>query len=78
MIMNERRPRAAAVDEDFSLSSLRLFRCSDCRADELFERPPSGEALAAYSEWACTACGAAYFDGIDVVIELSAQTRGVA
>ena len=76
--MNERRPRSATVAEDFSLSSLRLFWCSDCRADELFERPPSGEAAAAYSEWACTGCGAAYFDGIDVVVEITAQTRGVA
>ena len=74
--MNERRPRSAAVAEDFSLSSLRLFWCSDCRADELFERPPSGEE--AYTEWACTGCGAAYFDGIDVVVEISAQKRGVA
>jgi hypothetical protein len=76
--MNERQPRSAAADEDFSLSSLRLFWCSDCRADELFERPPSGEAAVAYSEWACTSCGAAYFDGIDVVLEISVQKRGVA
>ncbi len=76
--MNERRPESAAVGEDFSLSSLRLFWCSDCRADALFERPPSPETAAAYSEWACTLCGAAYFDGIDVVLEISVQGRGVA
>jgi len=47
---------AAGLDE---------YWCSDCQAVALFERLIDASA----SEWACTLCGAAYFDAIDLVIE---------
>jgi hypothetical protein len=47
---------AAGLDE---------YWCSDCQAMALFERLTDASA----SEWACTLCGAAYFDAIDLVIE---------
>ena len=40
------------------------FWCSDCLTLALFERIV--DAVAG-SEWGCTACGAAYFDAIDLV-----------
>ncbi|HVQ87069.1 MAG TPA: hypothetical protein VMT88_02705 [Actinomycetes bacterium] len=78
--MNERLARQEATVEDFSLASLRLSWCSDCRADQLFERllVDEADARASAQEWACTVCGAAYFDGIDVVLEPPRRTRGVA
>ena len=42
------------------------FWCSDCVELALFERVSDAGAG---SEWACTACGAAYFDAIDVVAD---------
>jgi len=75
--------KQAPVADDFALLSLRLLWCSDCRGDQLFERPPAEAAEAradgaAHGEWACTDCGAAYFDGIDVGIAHPEATRGVA
>jgi hypothetical protein len=47
-------------------TGLEQFWCSDCLSIALFERIV--DAVAG-SEWACTACGAAYFDAIDLVVE---------
>jgi hypothetical protein len=73
----------AVTRDDFALLSLRLVWCSDCRSDQLFERPPADAADAhalavAGREWACTDCGAAYFDAIDIVIALDDAKLGVA
>ena len=64
--------------DDFALLSLRVLWCSDCRSDQLFERPPAGAEVESADdpsgqarmdgEWACTDCGAAYFDAIDLAI----------
>jgi hypothetical protein len=51
------------------------FWCSDCLAASLFERLHDDVAS---SEWACTACGAAYFDAIDLVVDPILATAGVA
>ena len=49
------------------------FWCSDCLTLALFERVLEPGGAAATSEWACTSCGAAYFDGIGLGIgELAA------
>jgi len=71
------------VPDDFAFLSLRLLWCSDCHGDQLFERPPAEGAHAPamgdpHGEWACTDCGAAYFDGIDVVTAHDDAKRGVA
>ena len=50
------------------------FWCSDCRARALFERLVHA---AAGSEWACTVCGAAYLDAIDLVVDPVDATRSV-
>jgi hypothetical protein len=50
------------------LESLRLSWCSDCRDDRLFETVAEGAVGVTALDWACTACGAAYLDGIDVVL----------
>jgi hypothetical protein len=42
------------------------FWCSDCLTMALFERIVDAVAGA---EWGCTACGAAYFDAIDLVAD---------
>ncbi len=42
------------------------FWCSDCVGLALFERVSDAGAG---SEWACTSCGAAYFDAIDLVAD---------
>jgi len=42
------------------------FWCSDCLGMALFERVSDAGAG---SEWACTSCGAAYFDAIDLVAD---------
>jgi hypothetical protein len=73
----------AVTGDDFALLSLRLLWCSDCHTDQLFERPPAEAADArevglAVREWACTDCGAAYFDAIDIVIALDDAKLGVA
>ena len=65
-----------AKNHDFTLSSLHLYWCSDCRADQLFETPPPHSDGA--SELACTNCGAAYFDAIDVVVDEARLTRVTA
>lgn len=53
---------------DFSLFALRLFWCSDCQTDALFESTPAVNVDSA-PDWACTACGAAYFDALDTIAE---------
>ena len=76
MITSHQAAQRAADDataDDFALLSLRLLWCSDCRSDQLFERPPTVE-----SEWACTDCGAAYVDAIDLEIAVGGGNRGVA
>ena len=45
------------------------FWCSDCLSRALFEHI---DGAVAGSEWACTGCGAAYFDAIDLVVEPTA------
>ena len=57
------------------LAELDEFWCSDCLSLALFERIV--DAVAG-SEWACTACGAAYLDAIDLVVEPARGARGVA
>lgn len=60
-------PRATGVDE---------FWCSDCIARSLFERVADA---AVGEEWACTACGAAYFDAVELVVEPNrARMRGAS
>ena len=76
MIMNEVSP--TLVTADFTLSALRLSWCSDCHEDSLFERPPADVDDLDSGEWACTACGAAYLDGIDLFEEVKTITRVVA
>jgi hypothetical protein len=51
------------------------FWCSDCLSTSLFERLLDDVAG---SEWACTACGAAYFDAIDLVVDPTLATQVVA
>ncbi|MFL6182210.1 MAG: hypothetical protein ACJ73J_07845 [Actinomycetes bacterium] len=51
------------------MAELDEFWCSDCLSMALFER--MGVAVTG-SEWACTGCGAAYFDAIDLVVEPTA------
>jgi hypothetical protein len=64
---------------DCSLDSLRLAWCSDCLSDELFEGAADDDSADGSGEWACTGCGAAYFDAIDSVLDVGAQdARGVA
>ncbi len=46
------------------------FWCSGCVDLSLFERPPVDQTGMAGGEWSCTACGAAYMDGIDRVVEM--------
>ncbi len=42
------------------------FWCSDCLSMALFEHI---DGAVAGSAWACTGCGAAYFDAIDLLVE---------
>ena len=76
--MSERHPRGVESEDDYALTVLRLSWCSDCSAEQLFERPPDDAGSDRSSEWACTVCGAAYFDGIDIVFPSRAQKRGAA
>lgn len=48
------------------MAGLDEFWCSDCRTRSLFERVTADGQVA---EWACTGCGAAYLDGIDVGVD---------
>jgi len=63
---------------DLRLDDLREFWCSDCAGRSLFERPPSDQPGVSPGEWSCTACGAAYMDGIDRVVEMVDARSGVA
>ncbi|HEX5017826.1 MAG TPA: hypothetical protein VFX15_09605 [Actinomycetes bacterium] len=56
----------AQLDDTTEIRALDEFWCSDCLERSLFERVVSA---AAGSEWACTSCGAAYFDAIDLVVD---------
>lgn len=61
-------PHSAGLPTADPLSMLDEFWCSDCLAPALFERMDAGErSRRAGCEWACTACGAAYFDAIDLI-----------
>jgi len=71
--------RAGSVSGNASRSEVRTigldeFWCSDCVELALFERVSDAGAG---SEWACTSCGAAYFDAIDLIADprLGAATR---
>jgi hypothetical protein len=60
------QPTAELLDE---------FWCSDCLSRSLFERVVDA---ADGSEWACTACGAAYFDAIDLTMNARREDRHTA
>jgi len=83
MITSYQGKQLPAAD-DFALLSLRVLWCSDCRSNQLFERPPADAEVEAEAapdlppgqaridgEWACTDCGAAYFDAIDLAIAIA-------
>lgn len=70
---DQRPPRA-----DEAVHGLRLSWCSDCLAEALFEWLCHEAAAVNCEEWACTACGAAYMDGIDIVAEPPTAKQGVA
>jgi len=75
MIMVTGRPDPSS---DPMLNALRLIWCGDCRDHVLFE-PLGATRPDTPNEWACTACGAAYVDGFDVVVaEATVPSRGVA
>jgi hypothetical protein len=63
---------------DPRLDDLREFWCSDCAGVSLFERPPLDHTGVAGGEWSCTACGAAYMDGIDRLVEMIDARSGAA
>ena len=67
----------ASPDDD----ALRLAWCSDCRQATLFETVLDALGEHRGSDWACTGCGAAYLDGIDITlspvqVSSAAATRG--
>jgi hypothetical protein len=64
----ERRERTRVV------LMLEEFWCSDCTSRSLFESLVAETEQVAGSEWACTACGAAYFDAIDLVVDAVVDT----
>jgi hypothetical protein len=55
-------------------------RCSGCRAEREFERPPCGDGHGGdCPEYACVACGSAVFLGVvPVDSEVPLETRRVA
>jgi hypothetical protein len=63
---------------DVTLGSLRHSWCGDCQADALFEQLGHDASAGGSHEWACTVCGAAYLDGINVVAERLVAKRGAA
>ena len=81
-MINSNRWGHDGVAHDFALLSLRLLWCSDCHTDQLFERPQAdvtngSSDSSSNGEWACTDCGAAYFDAIDIVLETAGSARSV-
>jgi len=78
MIMTTRRDEVAAFEAEGVPNAERRAWCGDCRADSLFEAVVEEGRPAGRVAWACTVCGAAYFDVIDVTEDAPVVTRGVA
>jgi hypothetical protein len=57
---------------------LRLTWCSDCGGERLFEVVPAEAHHLRAHDWACTACGAAYLDGIDLSLPQVSSWSGAA
>jgi hypothetical protein len=62
----KRQGNAVSVSAELVTEGLGELWCSDCRTRTLFESIIDVEAR---SEWACTDCGAAYLDAIDLVVD---------